>query len=112
MENINNTLGETQKTPGEGYVPFRFEYLLDGDENDPVEAHRPFKNPLRPWPILCKVTLGNVVLGTHIGINNEINQYQKAGFSFDPGSIRWIIINIQRDKECVYKFRPPDIALQ
>ncbi|MDO8804888.1 MAG: hypothetical protein Q7R35_10680 [Elusimicrobiota bacterium] len=103
MKNINNAPGENGKISAGAYVPFRFEYLLDADENAPCETYRPFRNPLRPWPILCKVTLDNVVLGTHIGINDEINQYQAAGFSFDPGSIRWIIINIERDKECVYK---------
>jgi len=104
MKDIYNALGENGKACEGVYVPFRFEYLLDADENAHGETHRPFRNPLRPWPILCKVTLDNIVLGTHIGINDEINQYQAAGFSFDPGSIRWTIINIERDKECVYKF--------
>ena len=81
MEDIFNALGGSWEASEGVYVPFRFEYLLDADENATVEQYRPFQDPLRPWPILCKVTLDNVVLGTHIGINDWINQYQMAGFS-------------------------------
>jgi len=103
MEDSNHAFEEDGETPEKDYVPFKLEYLLGMDENAADPQMRPFKYPLWPWPILLKVTLDNVVLGTNIGISDKINQYQKAGFSFDPGSIRYLIRDIERDKECVYK---------
>ena len=103
MENVNNLFGKNNNDPEGEDVPFRLEYLLGEDENDVNEARRPFKDQMWPWPILMKVTLDNVVLGTNIGINDDINQYQMAGFSFDPHMLSGVIENVRADKECVYK---------
>lgn len=87
--------------PEEGYTPFKMEYFLSVDENN--KAEKPFHNFHYPWPILCRMTLDNTVLGTNLGITNFVNQCQSPGHDFSPSQIERTIINIKNDVECYFK---------
>jgi len=78
------------------HIDFKLEYKL------PARAANgsPFKNALS-WPMLCRITLDDVILS--IKVFGGVSEYQVPGYLFDPNDIVLLIEKIVNDEEAYFK---------